>query len=237
MIATGGTALRSMVWPSEPSVCDQLVMDDLDHHLAGRDRLDDGGADRLLADVFGKTSDHVERDVGLEQRAAHLAHRGIDVGFRSAHRAPSADRECHQAFPTDCRTMPLSLCLSSPCASSQYAASRRVIRCAVDSIRSRRRCASPAGCRIFQTLLRPRAHRAVGRWPPASRTGRRVEKNIFPRSGGVKPSAAPRKSRKLDERYFGKEYKHCNRYEFRRLFLPATEFPRAGVAPYNRSRF
>ena len=28
---------------------DQFVMDDLDHHLAGRDRLDDGGADGLLA--------------------------------------------------------------------------------------------------------------------------------------------------------------------------------------------
>jgi len=28
------------------------------------------------------TSHHVERDIGLEQRAAHLAHRGIDVGFR-----------------------------------------------------------------------------------------------------------------------------------------------------------
>ena len=40
---------------------------------------------------------------------------------------------------------------------------------------------------IFQTLLRPRAHRAVGRWPPVSRAGRRVEKNVFSRSAGVKP--------------------------------------------------
>ena len=87
---------------------DQLVMDDLDHHLAGRDRLDDGGADRLLAHLLGEAAHHIERDVGLEQRAAHLAHRGIDIGSRSARRAPSADRECHQAVPTDCRTMPLS---------------------------------------------------------------------------------------------------------------------------------
>src|SRR6202022_2172086 len=46
--------------------------------------------DRLLADFFGETSDHVERDVGLKQRAAYLAHRGIDVGFgqRPAPRQP-----------------------------------------------------------------------------------------------------------------------------------------------------
>ena len=61
---------------------DQLVMDDLHHHLAGGHRLDHGGADRLLADLFGKAPDHVERDVGLQQRAAHLAHRRIDVGLR-----------------------------------------------------------------------------------------------------------------------------------------------------------
>src|SRR6185437_8501556 len=48
----------------------------------GGDRLDDGGADRLFADAVDEASDNVERDVGLEQRAAHLAHRGIDVGFR-----------------------------------------------------------------------------------------------------------------------------------------------------------
>src|SRR6266403_850211 len=57
-------------------------MDDLDHHLAGRDRLDDGGADRLLAHAIGEASDDIERDVSLEQRAAHLAHRGVDIGLR-----------------------------------------------------------------------------------------------------------------------------------------------------------
>ena len=61
---------------------DQFVMDDLHHHLAGGHRLDHGGADRLLADPIDEAADHVERDVGLEQRAAHLAHRGIDVGLR-----------------------------------------------------------------------------------------------------------------------------------------------------------
>jgi len=28
----------------------------------------------------------------------------------------------------------------------------------------------------YQTTLRPRAHRAVGRWPPASGTGRQIPK-------------------------------------------------------------
>ncbi len=45
---------------------DQLVMNDLHHHLAGGDRLDHGGADRLLADFFDKAPDHVERDVGFQ---------------------------------------------------------------------------------------------------------------------------------------------------------------------------
>src|ERR1700722_31540 len=57
-------------------------MDDLHHPLAGSDRLDHGGADRLLADPFGEAAHHVERDVGLEQSAPNLAHRGIDIGFR-----------------------------------------------------------------------------------------------------------------------------------------------------------
>jgi hypothetical protein len=90
---------------------DQFVMDDLDHHLAGRDRLDDGGADRLLADAIGEISDNLERDVGFQQRAAHLAHRGIDVALGQRAAARQADREFHQAFPTDCRTMPLSFVL------------------------------------------------------------------------------------------------------------------------------
>ena len=37
---------------------------------------------RLFADAVDEAAGHVERDVGFEQRAAHLAHRGIDVGFR-----------------------------------------------------------------------------------------------------------------------------------------------------------
>ena len=60
---------------------DQLVVHDLDDHLAGRDRLHHLDADRLLLDVVGEGARHVERDVGLQQRAAHFAQRRIDVGF------------------------------------------------------------------------------------------------------------------------------------------------------------
>ena len=82
MIATGGTRIEIDGLAVGAERGDEFVMDDLHHHLAGRHRLDHGGADRLLADLVGEAADHVERDVGLEQRAAHLAHRGIDVGFR-----------------------------------------------------------------------------------------------------------------------------------------------------------
>ncbi len=56
-------------------------MHDLDDHLAGGD-----GAHHLLADGLrphrvGEVAHHVERHVGLEQRAANLAHRFIDVGL------------------------------------------------------------------------------------------------------------------------------------------------------------
>ena len=57
----------------------QLVIDDLDDHLAGRHRLDDVLADRLGLHRLGEVLDHVERDVGFQQRAAHLAHGLGDV--------------------------------------------------------------------------------------------------------------------------------------------------------------
>src|SRR5205085_2834039 len=46
--------------------------------------------DRLLADFLCEAAHDVERDVGLEQRAAHLAHRGVDIGLgqRTATRQP-----------------------------------------------------------------------------------------------------------------------------------------------------
>ena len=54
-------------------------MDDFHHHLARLHRLDDGGADRLGAGAIDERAHDFERDVGLEQRAANLPHRGVDV--------------------------------------------------------------------------------------------------------------------------------------------------------------
>ena len=58
---------------------DQQIVDDLDHHLAGLDRLDDGRANRLGAGSVDKRAHNLERDVRLEQRATHFAHGGVDV--------------------------------------------------------------------------------------------------------------------------------------------------------------
>ena len=52
----------------------------------------------LLLHLLDEVARHVERDVGLEQRAAHLAQRRVDVGFASARRAASGGRECRRAF-------------------------------------------------------------------------------------------------------------------------------------------
>ena len=61
---------------------DQLVVDDLHDHLPRLDRADDGRADGFLAHALDEILHHVERDVGLDQRAADLAQRFADVGLR-----------------------------------------------------------------------------------------------------------------------------------------------------------
>ena len=154
--------------------CNKLVVDDLHDHLAGGHRLDDGGANRLFADLVDKGPHHVERDVGLEHRAAHLAHGGIDVGFRQ-------------------RTAP-----RQPIENAS-----KLFRQIVEHRRTVSRCSGPEGDVKFQTRLRPRAHSAVGRWPPASGAGRRVEKNVFPRSAGVKPLKARKVKKRPKKADFG----------------------------------
>ena len=59
----------------------ELLVDDLDDHLAGVEALEHAGADRLLADVGDELLGDLEVDVGLEQREADLAHRLVDVGL------------------------------------------------------------------------------------------------------------------------------------------------------------
>ena len=86
MMATGGAALRSMPWLSVAECRDQLVVHDLHDHLAGRDRLHDLDADSLFLYAVGESARHIERDVGLEHRAAHLAQRGVDFGLAAARR-------------------------------------------------------------------------------------------------------------------------------------------------------
>ena len=61
---------------------DQLVVHDLHDHLAGRDRLDDLDPDRALLYFLGEGARDIERDIGLDQRAAHLLQRRLDVRFR-----------------------------------------------------------------------------------------------------------------------------------------------------------
>ena len=61
---------------------DERIVDDLDHHLAGLDRLHDRRADRSRSRAVDERAHHLERDVRLEQRAPHLAHRRVDVLLR-----------------------------------------------------------------------------------------------------------------------------------------------------------
>ncbi len=69
---------------------DQDVIDDLDDHLAGRHRFDDIGADGAGAHLVDEGAHDIERDIGFEQSAAHLAQREVHVlfGERAAPRQP-----------------------------------------------------------------------------------------------------------------------------------------------------
>jgi hypothetical protein len=58
---------------------DELVMDDLDDHLARRDRAQHVLADRLFADLGDEGLDRRQGHVGLEQRQADLAQHLVDV--------------------------------------------------------------------------------------------------------------------------------------------------------------
>ena len=57
----------------------QLLVDDLDDHLAGIEALEDPLADRLLADSGDEGLRDLVVDVGLEQGETDLAHRLVDV--------------------------------------------------------------------------------------------------------------------------------------------------------------
>ena len=59
----------------------QLAMHDPDERLARREAADDLLAERLLLHARDEILHHRQRDVGLEQRHAHLAQTLGDVGF------------------------------------------------------------------------------------------------------------------------------------------------------------
>jgi hypothetical protein len=57
----------------------QMIVNDLHHHLPGRDAFQHRFADRLVLDLSDEVLDHRQRHVGLEQRHANLAQRSIDI--------------------------------------------------------------------------------------------------------------------------------------------------------------
>jgi hypothetical protein len=59
----------------------ELLVDDLDHLLAGVERPQHVGAQAALLDRRGERLDDLEVDVGLEQGQADLAHGLVDVGL------------------------------------------------------------------------------------------------------------------------------------------------------------
>ena len=81
MMTAGGVDVEVELGGLGAEHLDQGVVDDLDDHLARRDRAQDFLADRLLGDLVDEIASHRQRDVGLEQRDAHLAHRRAHVGL------------------------------------------------------------------------------------------------------------------------------------------------------------
>ena len=86
---------------------DQLVMDDLDHLLAGGDGFQDLLADGLLPDPTDEVLDDRQRDVGFQQRHAYVAHRRLDVALlESAARGEALQglaEPIRQRFEHQCR--------------------------------------------------------------------------------------------------------------------------------------
>ena len=60
---------------------DQLVVNDLDDHLAGRDRAQHLLADGALRHLVDEVARDRQSDIGLEQRDAHFTHRRTDVAL------------------------------------------------------------------------------------------------------------------------------------------------------------
>ena len=83
-IGTGGRRRCEIGWAVAAEHGDELVVDDLDDLLAGRDRFRHRRADGAFGHALHEVAHHVERDIGLEQRAAHLAHGLAHVALRES---------------------------------------------------------------------------------------------------------------------------------------------------------
>ena len=81
-----------------PEDLDQLLVDDADDLLAGRDRLQHLGPEGALADAGDEVADDLEVDVGLEQGDAHLAQRRVEVVLGDAAAAAEAAEGGLQTF-------------------------------------------------------------------------------------------------------------------------------------------
>ena len=177
MIGTGAGALRSIGSPRVPSDVDQLVVNDLHDHLARRHRFDDLDRRRLALHLVDEGAHHVERDVGFEQGDGALRATPHRRPPRSARRAASGGRGCRRVVRR---------------------ANRTSCRCPARSSFETRPSRAPQDEGLIKHLRRPRAHRAVGRWPPAPGAGRRVStsralgesaRNLWMRPPEVKNSA------------------------------------------------
>src|SRR5262249_33977332 len=133
-------------------------------------------ADRALAHLVDEAAHHVEGDVRLEQGPPHLAQRRVDVRGGERPAPGQAGENAAELFRQAVEHLgPCALSHSSPLPGWGRAGggTRR--------FKPKRRnpltpTLSPSGRgRRIQTHLRPRAHRAVGRWPPAS-TGRSAKR-------------------------------------------------------------
>ena len=79
MMPTGGRPPRSRRLASPPSSRRQLVVDDLDHLLARGEALQTSSPTARSRTRVDEILDHLEVDVGLEQRQAHLAQGLLDL--------------------------------------------------------------------------------------------------------------------------------------------------------------
>ena len=77
---------------------DKLVVDHTDHRLAGRKAPDYVLAQRPVTHAANEIPDDRKCDVGLEQRDAHLAQRGLHVLFGDARLAAQRLHHARQAL-------------------------------------------------------------------------------------------------------------------------------------------